>query len=110
MKKLLILPVILISLPSFAACPIEEGATSCSVAQFHQDKMVPTYAPTTGISEFSGSPDARLRPSENPVEKNRLQDFGAQPRDFNYNADCQFGVCQNSSGAPQPFGNRGRAD
>ncbi len=105
MKYLLILSVILISLPVYSACSIEEGA-SCSIAQFKRDKLKPTYAQNSIINDYSDTPETRLNPSRNPADEEGLQNFGNRPKNFSYNADCQFGICQKSSGVPHLFENR----
>ena len=106
MKNFIIFSSLIICLPAFAVCAIDEGDTSCSIAEFQQKEMNPTYSTKPMLNEFSGSPEARLKPAENPASKVKLQDFGNEPKDFSYNADCQFGVCKNNSGAPQPFERR----
>ena len=104
MKKVVFLIAITLTLPTFAACSIEES-TSCSIAEFRQTQFVPTYDTKPAIPEFSDTPDVRLNPvSENIVEK-QLRSFGPQPSDYSYNTSCQFGVC-NNSGAPELFRNR----
>jgi hypothetical protein len=105
MKKFLIIPAILISLPSHSACPIEEDG-SCSIAQFTRQQLKPTYAQNSIVNDYSDTPETRLNPARNPADEEGLQNFGNRPRNFSYNADCQFGVCQNSSGVPQLFENR----
>lgn len=108
MKNFLIITCLLISLPAFSACPLDGETTSCSIAEFHQDEMNPTYSPESLIKEFSGSPEARLKPKENKVEK-ELRNFGPQSTDYSYNTSCQFGVC-NQSGTPQLFEKRGATE
>ncbi|MBE7710922.1 MAG: hypothetical protein E7Z92_02145 [Cyanobacteria bacterium SIG31] len=105
MKKFLIVPAILLTLPTFASCPLEDGA-SCSVAQFTRQQLKPTYAQNSIINDYSETPETRLNPSRNPADEEGLQNFGNRPRNFSYNADCQFGICQKSSGVPQLFENR----
>ena len=46
MKNSLIVLSTFIILPSFATCPIENGETSCSIAQFTRQQLKPTYAQT----------------------------------------------------------------
>ncbi|MBQ7764081.1 hypothetical protein IJ384_01790 [bacterium] len=108
MKKLTILILFLTSSSVFASCPINEDATSCSLAQYQQQQpMQRTYSPQSTIKEFAGSPEARLKPSQNEEPSKNLRDFGPQPADYSYNTSCQFGVC-NQSGAPQLFEQRGQ--
>ena len=105
MKQFLLLSCILITFPSLASCPIEDGA-SCSIAQFTRQQLKPTYSQNGIIKDYSETPETRLNPSHNPANEEAFQNFGNRPTNFNYNADCQFGVCQNSSGVPHLFENR----
>ena len=102
-----ILPIlILTSLPSYATCSIENLDTACSIAEFQQPQpMQRTYSQKSTIKEFAGSPEVRLKPSQNNEPTQNLRDFGPQPADYSYNTSCQFGVC-NPSGAPQLFEQR----
>lgn len=104
-----ILPIlILTSLSSYATCSIENLDTACSIAEFQQPQpMQRTYSPKSTIKEFAGSPEVRLKPSQNNEPTQNLRDFGPQPADYSYNTSCQFGVC-NPSGAPQLFEQRGQ--
>ena len=104
MKNFLII-FSMISLPVFASCSIEDGA-SCSIAEFNRKQFKPTYAQNSIVSDYSETPKTRLNPARNPADEIGLQNFGNRPKNFNYNADCQFGVCQKSSGVPQLFENR----
>ena len=97
MKSFLIVTLFLISIRAFAACPVEEGATTCSLAQF-QKPMDMTYSTRDSIKEYSATPEARLHPTRNEAGEKMLREFGPTSRDFNYNADCQFGVCYDKSG------------
>ena len=94
--------------PVFAACPIDGENTSCSIAEFQQPlPMQRTYSPSSTIKEYSGTPEARLKPKESDIPRKNLRDFGPQPVDYSYNTSCQFGIC-NPSGAPQLFETRGQ--
>ena len=106
MKNLLFILVIFATLPSFATCPIDSNFGACSIAEFQrQQPMQKTYSPKSTIKEFSGSPEARLKPSQDIEPRKNLRDFGPQTTDYSYNTDCQFGVC-NKSGTPELFDNR----
>ena len=108
MKKLVILTFILTSACAYASCPIDGTATSCSIAKFQQQQpMQRTYSPKSSIKELAGSPEARLKPSQNEEPSKNLRDFGPQPADYSYNTSCQFGVC-NPTGTPQLFEQRGQ--
>ena len=106
MKIFFTTAILLISTSVFAACSIEDGATSCSIAGIQQPQpMQRTYLPASTIKEYSGTPEARLIPSQNNLPSKQLRDFGPQPVDYSYNTSCQFGVC-NPSGVPQLFERR----
>jgi len=90
MKKFLIL-LLLINIPVFASCPIEDGATSCSIAEFKE--INPTYSPSSNLKEYSDTPETRLSPSKSTVREFKKRDFGVSNTDFNYDTTCQFGVC-----------------
>lgn len=91
MKKFLILSALLFPLSTFATCPIEDGATSCSIAEFKE--INPTYSPSSNLKEFSETPEARLNPTKSPVREFKKRDFGVSNTDFSYDSSCQFGVC-----------------
>jgi hypothetical protein len=109
MKNLYLFILLSLTLPALATCPIDGETTSCSVASEVQlaQPMQRTYSPKSTIKEFAGSPEARLKPSQNNLPSKNLRDFGPQPADYSYNTSCQFGIC-NPSGAPQLFENRGQ--
>ena len=102
MKKILILSTILIVsmfLPCFATCPIDEGATVCSVPSF-REKVSPIYNPNSHIKEFSGSPEARLTPLNRSDIRKEADSFAPSESNFNYNSSCQFGVCLQNRNTP----------
>ncbi len=109
MKKCLsVLLFLLIQSFAFGACKIDGDATACSIAEIQQPQpMQRTYSPKSTIKEFAGSPEVRLKPSQNSEPSQSLRDFGPQPVDYSYNTSCQFGVC-NPSGTPQLFEKRGQ--
>ena len=108
MKHFIILALFLTSSTVFATCPIDEDDATCSVAKIQQQQpMQRTYSQKSTIKEFAGSPETRLKPSQNEQPSKNLRDFGPQPGDYSYNTSCQFGVC-NPSGAPQLFEKRGQ--
>ena len=99
MKSFLIATIISITLPVMASCPLDGDSLSCSMAQF-QKPMDMTYSTKDTIKEYSGTPEARLNPSRNEAGEKMLRVFGPQTKDFNYNADCQFGVCYDKGENP----------
>lgn len=108
MKHFFIAICLLISIPTYAACLIDAENSSCSIAEFQQQQpMQRTYSPKSQIKEFAGSPEARLKPSQDDRPRQELRSFGPKPGDYSYNSSCQFGVCYDS-GAPQLFENRGQ--
>ena len=106
MKFLLFLIVFSLTIPTFATCEIETGA-ACT-AQFKEIDS-PTGSSRRSQQEFLDAPKPDTNPKPDTLkQKTEFQDFGNKPQDYSYNADCQFGVCKNSSGAPQLFQNRER--
>ena len=97
MKSFLITTIFISTLPVFASCPLDNDSLSCSMAQF-QKPMDMTYSTSDSIKEYSATPEARLRPTRNEAGEKLLREFGPTSRDFNYNADCQFGVCYDKGG------------
>ena len=97
MKSFLIATILLTTLPTFAACLLDSDSLSCSMAQF-QTPMDTTYSTMDSVKEYSATPEARLRPTRNQAGEKMLREFGPTSRDFNYNADCQFGVCYDKGG------------
>lgn len=98
---LLAIPLIfpLIS-PAQAACPIEGGETVCSLPGF-RERVTPVYNPTgENISEFSDSPEARLTPIDRSDIREQAQSFAPTESDYNYNSNCQFGVCLQNRSKP----------
>ena len=99
MKSFLIVSLFLISIPSFASCILDSDTTTCSMAQF-QKPMDMTYSTSDSIKEYSGTPEARLKPTKNEAGEKMLREFGPKTTDFSYNADCQFGVCYDKGESP----------
>ncbi len=102
MKKIFILSSFLI-VSSFlavsATCPIEDGATVCSVPGF-REKVPPIYNPNSNIKEFSGTPEARLTPLNRSDIRKEADSFAPTEKNFNYNSSCQFGVCLQNRDTP----------
>ena len=99
MKKFLILSALLFALPSFAACPIEGGETVCSLPGF-REQVSPVYQTRNGISEFSGTPEARLNPLDRSDIRDQAGSFAPTESNYNYNSSCQFGVCLQNRETP----------
>ncbi len=99
MKKFLILSAFLLTLPAFAACPIEGGETVCSLPGF-REQMTPTYNPNSNISEFSDTPEARLNPIDRSDIEQEMKRFSPAESDYSYNSGCQFGVCMQNRSTP----------
>lgn len=99
MKKFIIFTAMLVALPSYALCSIEEGAEVCSVPGF-REKFQPIYNPQSNINEFSGSPEARLNPAKRTDFSDESRNFTNNNNNFNYNTSCQFGVCMQKNNKP----------
>lgn len=94
MNKFLILSAIsFMFLPAaFATCPVD-GNTVCAVPGF-REQVPPVYNPAfSNINEFSGSQEARLNPLDRSDIREQSQSFAPTESNYNYNTDCQFGVC-----------------
>ena len=99
MKKIFIIPALLIVLPSFAACPIDAGEAVCSLPGF-REQLPPIYQQDTNISEFAETPEVRLNPlrrEDVPTDRQGVTPAGSS---FNYNSGCQFGVCMQNRSTP----------
>lgn len=99
MKKFLIISAILFALPSYAMCPVDGGDTVCSLPNF-REQVSPIYNPSSGISEFSGSPEARLKPLDRSNIIPQVKGITPAGSDLNYNSSCQFGVCMQNRSTP----------
>ena len=99
MKKFLILSAILFALPSYAMCPVDGGETVCSLPGFRA-QVSPIYQPGTGLSEFSGSPEARLKPLDRSDISKQIKGVVPDGSDMNNNSSCQFGVCMQNRSTP----------
>lgn len=88
MKKNLITTALLISLPSFALCPIEGGNTVCSLPQF-REPSTPVFENQNSSLDMNKT-NQMLQPlnKTNPIEEIRGPNIP-----MNYNSGCQFGVC-----------------
>ena len=107
MKKLFfILIVIVISYPTFASCPISDTSSAC-VAEFQSTGIpeIPAINPKlnipAGSKVFIKTPSTVESAREIQPRKN-LRNSSGKSSDYGYNANCQFGVCQNS-GMPKLF-------
>ena len=88
MKKFFILSVILISLPSYSACPIDiNDETVCALPGFREQSS-PIFQNSNNTN--IGTPGVRLQPltREDPINQMREPN-----NNLNYNSGCQFGVC-----------------
>lgn len=101
MKKIFIFFCLLLTVPTFAMCSVEEGATVCSssIAGIREE-FSPTYNPQSGISEFSDTPEARLKPIKRDNIEYQMRQFEPTESNFNYNSSCQFGVCLKNRNTP----------
>ena len=99
MKKFLILSALLFALPSYSMCAVDGGDTVCSLPNF-REQVSPIYKPQSGISEFSGTPEARLRPLDRKDIMQEVKGNSPAGSDLNYNSSCQFGVCLQNRSTP----------
>lgn len=91
----------MMAFPAFAVCSIDsldENAV-CAVPGF-REKFSPTYGPQSGIKEYSGTPEARLNPIKRSDFSKEARDFSYTESNFNYNSNCQFGVCLQDNAQP----------
>ena len=94
MKKLVILTLFLSAIPAFATCSIDNNGTTCTMASdFVPHQMQQTYSKDTNVSEYSHTPEVRLKPARNDTTNEMLQTFRDTEKNFNYNSNCQFGIC-----------------
>ena len=125
MKKFLISASLLITLPVFSACPVDGTTEACSLADAikfpssNVDKGFDTNVgnKTTGVlrvpnvskQKVSKSYTSRFNQTDdsekNYKEQTPLRTYRNTRNDYSYNADCQFGAC-NQTGTPQLFQQR----
>lgn len=107
MKKLCFI-LIVITIPNtvFASCPINDAIGAC-VAEFQSTDIpeIPAINPKlnipAGSKVFIKTPSTVESTREIQPEK-ILRNSSGKSSDYGYNANCQFGVCQNS-GMPKLF-------
>ena len=99
MKKFFILLAILLLPSAYSSCPIENGATVCTLPEF-REQITPIYNPKSNINEFSGSPEARLNPIDHNEIQKELKRFTPGETGYAYNSSCQFGVCLQNRSTP----------
>ena len=101
MRKTLIILGILLSVPAFAMCPIDDNEAVCSSSvPGMRAQFTPTYNPQSAISEFSDTPEARLNPIKRDNIEYQMRQFAPTENNFNYNSSCQFGVCLENRNSP----------
>ena len=99
MKKIVVILAFLISLPAFGMCPVNGDNTVCALPDFRKE-VEPIYNPGYGISEFSNTPEARLKPLDRKDIIQQSKEFSPSGSEFNYNSSCQFGVCLQNRSTP----------
>ena len=87
MKKYLLLPALLISLPVFSACPIESGETVCTLPNF-REQVQPIFDNTNYPKSVNPAQNLQPLKREDPINQMR-----GPNNQLNYNSGCQFGVC-----------------
>ena len=105
MKKFVLLIIIFISYPAFAACPID-GISDACIAEFQAvplaEPMKMTLPKNETVKEFSATPSATNNFEKEIDANTSLRKFGPQSQNYGYNSSCQFGVCQ-TTGTPKSF-------
>ena len=99
MKKIIIIAIYLLSLPAFSMCSVDSDNTVCALPDFREE-VEPIYNPGYGISEFSNTPEARLKPLDRKDIIRQSKEFSPSGSEFNYNSSCQFGVCLQNRSTP----------
>lgn len=126
MKAIYIITSLLLVLPVYSACPVDNVSASCSLADAVKfpspiiDRGLDTNVgdkssgavrvPEVGRSSVSKSytstiDEKRITTERNYKEQPPLRDYRQNKNDFSYNASCQFGFC-NQTGTPQLFQQR----
>ena len=99
MKKAILITIILTS-PVFAACPIDNLSGAC-VAEFDSSKPSSSIIRNEVSKDFVGvTPLNGLERETKNIDS--LRNFSPTNQDYNYNSNCQFGICSNS-GASKTF-------
>ena len=99
MKKLLLIVFILTSSQVFASCLIDGGNENvCSIDRLRKP-ISNTFTPAPFMGDPDDEPDVRVNPTKSQVNENFMREFGPKNSDYNYNANCQFGVCNNPGGS-----------
>ncbi len=99
MKKFLIISVFFSLMPVYAMCPVEDGATVCTLPGF-REQLPPTYSQKTNINEFAESPEVRLNPIQRDDIQEQTREFAPVESNYSYNSSCQFGVCMQNRMKP----------
>ena len=81
----IIISALVLSLPSFALCPIEGGESVCSLPEF-REQVSPIYNDNSG----GITPNVQLQPLKREDPMKSMRDPN---NELNYNSGCQFGVC-----------------
>ena len=100
MKKIFLFLSFVIAMPAFGLCSIDEATVCSSSVPGMREEFTPTYNPKSGISEFSGTPEARLNPIKRDNIEYQMREFAPTESNFNYNSSCQFGVCLENRNTP----------
>ena len=107
MKHLLSTIIILTCLPSFAACPVENGG-AC-LAEFQGTGIPDITNPSANLlpnlpsANFSATP-AAVNSGREYEPKKETRVFSSMEQNYGYNSSCQFGVCMDT-GTPKIFPN-----
>lgn len=99
MKKFLISCALFGIIPAYAACPVNNETTVCTLPGF-REQLSPTYSQKTNINEFADSPEVRLRPIQRDDIQQQTREFAPAESNYSYNSSCQFGVCMQNRAKP----------
>ena len=103
MKRTALLIVILISLPAFAACPIDGIGEACVAdipslpSPLSSESAIPNNSSEKIFTDTPTTSDITRE-----IKPIKTQTFGVTGQDYGYNSSCQFGVCMDT-GTPKNF-------
>ena len=74
MKKFLISCALFGIIPAYAACPVNNETTVCTLPGF-REQLSPTYSQKTNINEFADSPEVSRKPDCRQPHRKHRQPF-----------------------------------
>ena len=108
MKNIIILIAVIITVPVFAACPID-GISDACVAEFNP--VASTSPIPVGRNSQAFNKPFKETVNTTPMSREigpmgNLREFGPTTQDYNYNSSCQFGICR-TTGTPKSITGEG---